>query len=651
MEKINIFGNQEILSNDLNLMQSKKEKEIKNRTIDIYQPGILYLKSIDKTGEFKITVNSSDATKIDIGYGIAYNLDGDRLEIFSNESVNYDTSLNWSNSVNKQDTQIPPESMPYSSGNIAIPLKDYGLDVPNFIFIDYVETVEIDPSDPYYPYGNWNAPNSKYVIDQETNRIKYPYKKNGYKIIVALLADITVIDGTPRHNLYTKAIYLGKVTANGIGNPILSNDIIYEDVNHIRKYYQHSPLAVKVKNPTDLTDVTVEYSKNKSYSLEDHIKAVGNPDLITNKNPHGLSIYDLGYTGQDLIGHRNEQHSNHIIAGTAGKNSTLSLLYITLSGAQTVRIYNLATDEYAYVKGNRITRSNIISANVMPNDDYQEFIFTSGSTPGIYYFYLDSSGVLNYTTSLSTIIANNFLLIGSSEWVGSPSYLFKIPNSDPIVQGVLDFRKFGSIGINNLQLGRYYEGDSFGGVVGQIGLFLSIKSGWLECDGSLIDYTTNPEYYDLIVYLRSLGTPFIGPGNTNAYLPNAKGRFIIGQDGVTYTPGLTGGSATHSHTTGNALGSHSHGGATNFFDVNHTHYYSGETSDVNNRSGWYSTGTDIHLAIEHHTHSFSGTTSGAISGTVNHQHGINSENLTHNHTVSTESNIPPFLTLYVCIKY
>jgi len=530
--------NQEVLIEDLNFIQQSKGTEILNRITDVYQNGINFLRSADKTGEFKIIVNGSDTTKIDIGYGTAYNTDGERAEILSSESITYDP-FPWTNSILKQDVQSPPEDTPYSTGNIHIPLKDYTLDVVNFIFIDYYQTIEVISGIP-----DWSAPNSKTALDTETAKIKYPYKRNGYRIIVEVLANVTVdSDGYVTHNTYAKAVYLGKVTANGPSVVLTTGDIFYSDTTHKRKYFALKELSSRIQTPVDISVVTTDYIKGKKYLLDDHIRAISNPDLITPNNPHGQTIYDFGYTGADIVVHRSEMHNNGII--TSDRNNVLGALYpiYGIPSSTKIRIYNLLTlVEYAISAGNRLDRETIISINSLIIPDYKEFIFSTESV-GDYYFYLASNGLIDKTQSLSLITSNKYLQIATVYWDGS------------LLATLYDDRVFGSIGSKDIAQGRYYQGQSLV-PVGMIAQFLSVLPGWLECNGDVKSKIDNPEYEGLIIYLQGLG---FGSGDT-ASLPNMKGRFPVGADPSTnwgwgaLNVGAVGGVSTHTHT----LSAHTH---------------------------------------------------------------------------------------------
>lgn len=65
--------------------------------------------------------------------------------------------------------------------------------------------------------------------------------------------------------------------------------------------------------------------------------------------------------------------------------------------------------------------------------------------------------------------------------------------------------------------------------------------GWLICDGSAVSRTGYAALFAVI------GTTWgVGDGSTTFNLPDGQGRFFIGEDGVTYSVGNTGGSTSAS---------------------------------------------------------------------------------------------------------
>lgn len=113
-------------------------------------------------------------------------------------------------------------------------------------------------------------------------------------------------------------------------------------------------------------------------------------------------------------------------------------------------------------------------------------------------------------------------------------------------------------------------------------------SGWLLCDGSLVDRTAYAALYAVVGFSYS-PTPGTDPGSNQFYLPNLKGKAIVMQDAAQteFTPlGQNGGSksATAAHT--HSLSAHTHAPGS------HTH-----TTTIASTSG-LATGGDL----SNHTH-------------------------------------------------
>jgi len=663
MKTVKIFGDMEILTEDHNLIQNNKDNEIRKRVSDIFQNGI-----VNTATPFPITVNSGDHTKIDIGPGVAYNALGERIEIFSGESVVADTQVatvtvglyTWPLSLDSSDAQIQAQPIPYSTGNVGISLyPSYAAAVTNYIFIDRVDTLadlnHYDASTDNYTWGDWNSRNTKYSTDQETGIKMYPYKKNGYRIIMEATPTCVAVqaNGSYIHNLYPNAVYIGSVKSTGIG--LLTSANIDIDNSTIRQKFLQNYKTVGIYVPATTSEATATYNPGSYSDLKAHIAAVGSPSygggsgIVSANNPHGQTIYDLGYTGQDMTTHRNEEHTAFIINGSTPVTSNISLLYPVIDGSAltTIHLYMPPGDWGIVSGGKRFSASDIASANSVTTGIWTHTYGTGGNRS--VYIYIDNSGKINTddTVSLAQIIANDYLLICTMDIVGGTGEIV-VPGT--VNSGVIDRRTFGSISTKNINSGANQQGASLI-PVGAIMQFLGVSDGWLELKGQTISYdpssvlatVTGVQYYDLVQYLRNLpGSPFISVTSTScAVLPDMRNKFPIGVDagavnGSARVLGVGGGSHTislvaaniphHAHVTDNP-GDHAHR-QRYYVDGPTSDHYPGYNYATNEGGTTYNT-----WPSGAHTHSMVSTNGGtAVSG-------------------SSVTTTPPFVPMYFCIKY
>jgi microcystin-dependent protein len=175
----------------------------------------------------------------------------------------------------------------------------------------------------------------------------------------------------------------------------------------------------------------------------------------------------------------------------------------------------------------------------------------------------------------------------------------------------------------------------------------SAPSGWLLCQGQLLNITAYPNLYSAI------GTVYGGNGVTQFALPDLRGRVALGAGG-SYSLGSTGGSETHTLTV-NEMPSHNHTGTIDAVG-NHTHTYQdayfaestgGAGPKVYGTSS--STDTDNNFYYRTSTGSYSTNPSDLTSGGSG----------AHTHTMTNSSTgggnsfniLQPYITLSYIIKY
>ena len=212
--------------------------------------------------DFHITINT-DTTLIDVGEvgvadgpsGVGYDTLGRRIAIL--------TDKDW-------EPTGPTNNPPQSTGNIGVDLAEaggsYGSGVAllNYIYIRWIEIRN-------------PAVVSVHPIDGSS---QYIGRENGYKILAVQGAGGQPDSYLPAH---PDDIYIGYVTANGIGNPLTGQN----DDNNNRYYLAVDARHIKARTPITVADRTVTYALNKIVTLEDHIRAVNDVTIVSNTNPHG----------------------------------------------------------------------------------------------------------------------------------------------------------------------------------------------------------------------------------------------------------------------------------------------------------------------------------------------------------------------------
>lgn len=164
-------------------------------------------------------------------------------------------------------------------------------------------------------------------------------------------------------------------------------------------------------------------------------------------------------------------------------------------------------------------------------------------------------------------------------------------------------------------------------LVGEIKAYAgtNIPRGWLDCDGRLVNISDYPYLFSV------LGNTWGTPTATQFYLPDLRGRTLIGSQSGTYNVGGTGGSPY--------IQAHTHG-FTNPTIPNHTHTLTGNWSDGTGSASAYTYHTGRKAATRAtRNDGGGGQTSGGAVGGVN------------NVSTGTSGNYPPYKVVRYIIKY
>lgn len=310
-------------------------------------------------GEFAITLGSGNTIStptVSVGSGIAYDVDSQNIYISTSDTVSYDAS----NPSTQTDDGLGNLILtPLSTGHLNVPVSTGN----NYIWIDYLAT--IDPS--------------VYTLNKIT-RAKIFYKQtDGYKITVTT----TLTPPT------ASSLYLGSVL--GVSGAVQAGNISQSG----RTYFQITASVAPIQTAQlNKSDATALYSPGTTYftGVGTHIKAVGT-GTVNAQNPHGTSLADLGIsTYETVIGHRQLEHGNGIIAGTNGDpfpatSAMGSSVTVQNPGNDSITIYALQAEEFAIINGIAYTVYDIFGA--VPQNATINFPVTVGAS-GTYKVYWDT---------------------------------------------------------------------------------------------------------------------------------------------------------------------------------------------------------------------------------------------------------------------
>lgn len=529
MKQLKVFSREELFTTDYNFINAVIAGEIKLREQSIlYSSGILLPTGTLPTNiPFQLTLNSNPA-HINVGAGLAYDkltstplntfltpvtttlVGGETIQITNGDTVVYDTTVGFTNSINLQDTQAVPQYTPLSTGSIGIPIIEsttvgsvgqnvlIPINTIAYFYVMYYQTVNLNNLNSYLTANA--IPNVMSRPDIQTGIINYPYFTNGYAVFVTTVAPGA--DGRAGNTLFnafkalftngsailgSEAFCIGKVRSTGGGaitnivqgtphdTGLLTGDVttLYRTIFSVNP--RNIALETPLSNGSDKTSI-YGYRDEISQPLtaDSHFKALGTSLTgPTPENPHGQSLSDFGGGDIDLTSHRLQQHSNGIVTTnypnlTNGINSlseiNLSAFYSTvLAGPVRIEVNLLGPSgdgltilpEEFYINGNKYTAAQVVPSLTQPTG----VVTLTTAASGISVSLLDFNFGLTTPTNIYSLIAvensgnlNLQLVINGAEPAGSiilATYSWVLGTATLIK--LTDNRIFGSINSTNIE--------------------------------------------------------------------------------------------------------------------------------------------------------------------------------------------------------
>jgi len=439
MKKENFHSDQPIFSDDLERAQSSKEDAIKERLLDTFGTGLVEGSQISGTRVLDITINSLDNTKIDIGSGVAYDVDGERIYI--NDSTNY---VNAYNNAGIYYSSGDPTFLP---GTLNGPLTQTDDGLGGFVLTPQIsgsKSIPTYPSEANYVYIKYlgTVDQSIYTLQKFTNKRLFTKTDDGYLIIVCANANTS---DSPQAVLVaagiadpTKYVFLG--IANRIPTtvgPITTGNVLFsedEGGQNRSDFYTVSTIVKATTADAIGSNKTTVYGPDQTVSFEEHIRTIGT-GTVTPSNPHGFTATDLGLSGKTVPTHEQVFHSSGIIGNQVATVSSFNGVPQAASGApgyptfgrDSFRIYALITGEQVHIRSSS-TESYTYDKDTTNLGSTHEFYFISNTgtpvTNGTYYIVLDA---LTQTIKLQGPSPDSYIVK-----IGSPSGTYFTRTVEPI---------------------------------------------------------------------------------------------------------------------------------------------------------------------------------------------------------------------------
>lgn len=300
--KSEIFQDQQqILVSDLSRAQTDKEQSIKERELDLQNPGVVIGSQLLGEGtEFRIDDTSAGSPRITVNTGVAISPIGERT------LINSVFTFNAANPSMTSDNGLAGTTpTPQSTGSQNIPLTP---STTNYIWLGYLDT--IDPS--VYTLAK-NPPTQKLYVKGD----------DGFQIMPTTSSNDPDFPSTNTH--WT---LIGIVITTGIGVSSISA------TSPSRKFSSTKNRRIGISIPPDNTLRPAHYDSTDVNFLDDHINAIGSGP-ITGANPHGTDFPDLN--GQVV----NAQLATNSVAAAQLQTNSVSTVKVQ-NGA--ITLAKLSTD-------------------------------------------------------------------------------------------------------------------------------------------------------------------------------------------------------------------------------------------------------------------------------------------------------------------
>ena len=447
MKSIKFLSGAKIIKGIMDWLQTSKEQSISDRSLDNALPGILRGEPVNvNPNEFHLTPTISGTFYyVNVGPGTAYDSNNNRVIIdLTGAAINYSLS-NVTTTTNTGDANPANWQLtPSSTGSYLVPITP---GITNYIWVRYLQTIDIN----------------YFTLHKITNYKQFYKQLDGFKILISTTNTPLLPPASEDGNNY---IYLGNIINTTVDQTQ-------------RTYYGFKPRRSQVSMPlNDLSDATQTYTLSSTTTInnifiDDHTRAIGNSALVSNRNPHGTSIYDAGFTDDYRVSlHNSIQHTSGFVSdpnitptlacltpsklvGTGGFSDLLGLKKLAWNGGSLSSIYN----EFVVLEGNSgdPLTSKILDKSVQlgtTNADTSLWqVAFDGNPSGTYYVFVDkltssitfANSTASYPNGLPYPLGNNLeqLMICS----------VSTTNHSPTISinNIIDMRVFGTIGRKDLQ--------------------------------------------------------------------------------------------------------------------------------------------------------------------------------------------------------